>query len=190
MIIHENTLVSEEIFSNEFVCNLEKCKGACCVEGDWGAPLDKDEIKVIEKNLDSILPYLTKEGKKIIEENGFHELDSDGDPVTQCIDGRDCVFAVREKGVYKCGIEKAWQEGKSDFRKPVSCHLYPIRILKSPEFEMLNYNRWEICAPACKLGQTLKVPLYVFLKEALIRKYGTEWYDGIEQIAGLLQKEA
>ena len=183
MLLHENTLVSLDVIEEEFVCNLSACKGECCVEGEFGAPLDEEEIAIIDKELPNILPYLTDAGAKKIKKEGFHELDTDGDIVTKCIKGRDCVFAISEKGVYKCGIEKAYEEGKTKFMKPISCHLYPIRLDKVGEYTALNYSRWDICSPACKQGKVLKVPIYKFLKYSLERKFGVEWYAGLEHIA-------
>lgn len=183
MIIHEQTLISEDILEKEFVCNLSACKGACCVEGDYGAPLLDAELLDIDRNLEAIKPYMTPQGRKRIEKGGYSELDPDGDLVTKCISGRDCVFAISEDGVYKCAIEKAYEAGESDFHKPISCHLYPIRISEVGEYEALNYNRWDICSPACTLGQKLRIPVFQFLKAPLVRKYGTEWYKGLEEIA-------
>lgn len=183
MILHENTLISLDIFEEEFVCNLSKCKGACCVEGDYGAPLEKEEVGIIEKYLPEILPYMTPRARKQVEQKGFAEEDPDGDLVTQCISGRDCVFAITENGSYKCAIEKAWEDKKIDYKKPVSCHLYPIRLVELPEYTALNYSEWDICSDACKLGKDLKVPVYKFLKDPLIRRFGKDWYDGLEQIA-------
>lgn len=183
MIIHENTLISEDILEKEFVCNLSACKGACCVEGDYGAPLLDEELNDIDRNLEAIKPYMTARGRSRIEEGGYSELDPDGDLVTKCIGGRDCVFAISEGGIYKCAIEKAYEEGKSDFRKPVSCHLYPVRISEVGEYLALNYSRWDICSPACSLGEKLRVPVYRFLKEPLIRKFGAGWYHSLEEIA-------
>ena len=183
MIVHENTLVSLDILENEFVCNLSKCKGICCVEGEFGAPLEEEELTIIQNELPAILPYLNPGARKKIEIHGFYETDSDGDLVTQCMSGRDCVFAISEKGVYKCGIEKAYEEGKTTFKKPVSCHLYPARLDKVGEYIAINYNVWEICSPACKFGAKLKVPVYKFLKDSLVRRFGAEWYEGLEHVA-------
>jgi hypothetical protein len=183
MLIHGNTLISEDILEKEFVCNLSACKGACCVEGDYGAPLLESELEDIDRNLEAIKEYMTPEARKKIAKGGYSELDPDGDLVTKCISGRDCVFAISENGIYKCAMEKAYEDGKTDFHKPISCHLYPIRISEVGEYEALNYNKWEICSAACTLGKKLSVPVYSFLKGPLMRKYGAEWYKGLEEIA-------
>ncbi len=176
MIVVDHVILSDEIAEEFFVCDLQRCKGACCEEGDLGAPLEPEEVKEISHNLSSILPYLSPEGRKVINEQGLFVNDHEGDISTPTIKGKACAYSYRENGVLGCGIERAWKEGKSLFRKPVSCHLYPIRINRYDEFEAVNYHRWQICSPACSLGTSLKVPLYRFLKEALIRKYGEPWY--------------
>ena len=183
MLVHENTLVSLDILEKEFVCNLSACKGICCVEGESGAPLDKSEINVIAENLHEIKPFMDEKALKLLDKKGFYERDSDGDLVTNCLNGKACVFATSDAGVYKCAIEKAYLAGKISFQKPVSCHLYPARISKVGESEAVNFSKWEICNPACELGASLKVPVYRFLKDGLVRKFGLEWYEGLEQIA-------
>jgi Protein of unknown function (DUF3109) len=166
-------LVSDDIKDVEFVCNLEKCKGACCVEGELGAPLDEDELPILESIQEEIKPYITKEGLKAIKRQGAWVLDEDGDFSTPTIGGKECAYALYDdKGVLKCGIEQAYLDGKTSFRKPISCHLYPIRITKKKNLEAVNYHKWKICSAACTLGQSLQVPLYKFLKDPLIRKYG------------------
>lgn len=170
-------LVSDEVKSVEFVCHLEKCKGACCVEGELGAPLEEDELPVMKEIQSAVAPYLTEEGRKAIAEQGPYLLDEDGDYSTPTIGGRECAYAHYDaKGVLKCGIEQAYLDGKISYRKPISCHLYPIRITKKKDFEAVNYHRWSICSDACTLGKSLQVPLYKFLKDPLIRKYGEQWY--------------
>jgi Protein of unknown function (DUF3109) len=177
MIQVGDVLVSDDIKLKEFVCNLEKCKGACCVEGDYGAPLEEDELKMLKKIYPKIKSYLTPAGIKTIEEEGTHVLDPDGDYATPVIKGRECAYAsYDQKGVLKCGIEQAYYDGKIKWKKPISCHLYPIRITKKKNFEAVNYHKWSICAAACTLGKQLQVPLYKFLKDPLIRKYGEGWY--------------
>jgi hypothetical protein len=177
-------LVSDDIKSVEFVCHLEKCKGACCVEGDLGAPLEEDELPVMREIQKAVAPYLTEGGKKAIARQGPYILDEDGDYSTPTIGGKECAYAHYDKqGVLKCGIEQAYLDGKVKFRKPISCHLYPIRITKKKGFEAVNYHKWSICSAACVLGKSLGVPLYKFLKDPLIRKYGTKWYDElVEQV--------
>jgi hypothetical protein len=182
MIIHQNTLISEDIIENNFICNLEKCKGACCVEGEFGAPLEEEEIKILESEFENIKPFLSDAGIKAIRKNGVWEKARDGDIVTTCLPNGQCNFSTYENGILGCGIEKAFKEGKTTFRKPISCHLYPIRITKVAEFDALNYSRWDICKPACNLGNKHKLPIYKFLKEALIRKYGEDWYTELELI--------
>lgn len=178
MIKVGDVLVSDDIKSVEFVCHLEKCKGACCVEGDLGAPLEEDELQVMKEIQSKVKPYLTKEGKEAIREQGPYILDEDGDYSTPTITGRECAYAHYDKeGVLKCGIEQAYLDGKIGFRKPISCHLYPIRITRKKDFEAVNYHKWGICSAACAYGKSLKVPLYKFLKEPLVRKYGQDWYD-------------
>ena len=175
-------LVSDEIADKEFVCNLEKCKGACCVEGDLGAPLDADELEVIKEITPAVMPYLSEEGRQAIREQGSYILDEDGDYSTPTVGGRECAFAIYdEQGILKCGIEQAWRDGKISWRKPISCHLYPIRVTRRKDMEALNYHKWSICSAACTLGKSLQVPLYKFLREPLIRKYGEVWYESLVQ---------
>lgn len=183
-------LVSDDIKEVEFVCNLEKCKGACCVEGDLGAPLEEDELETMKSIQGAIKPYLTKEGLAVIKEQGPYILDEDGDYSTPTIGGKECAYALYDqKGVLKCGIEQAYLDGKVEFRKPISCHLYPIRITKNKKgFEAVNYHKWSICSAACTLGQSLQVPLYKFLKDPLIRKYGQDWYDELVRVIEDKQK--
>lgn len=179
MIKVGDILVSDDIKEVEFVCNLEKCKGACCVEGDLGAPLEESELEIMKSIQKEVRPYITKEGTRSIEAQGPYILDEDGDYSTPTIDGKECAYALYDKqGILKCGIEQAYLDGKIGFRKPISCHLYPIRITKNKKgFEAVNYHKWNICSAACELGKSLGIPLYKFLKEPLIRKYGVKWYD-------------
>lgn len=182
MILVDNTCLSDDIKENFFVCNLGKCKGACCVEGDLGAPLEKEELTILEEIKESVLPYLSKEGRKAITEQGTFIEDEEGDYSTPTVGGKECAYAIYDgNGVLKCGIEQAFNEGQIDFKKPISCHLYPIRVTKYEEFHALNYERWDICSPACDLGKELQVPLYKFLKEPLIRAYGEEWYQKLQE---------
>jgi hypothetical protein len=178
MILIENTVISDDIAEQYFVCDLIKCKGACCVEGDLGAPLLDVELPVLESEYPAIKPYLSAAGIQAIEAQGTYVQDWEGDYSTPTIGDRECAYAIYdERGILKCGIEQAFFDGKTDFRKPISCHLYPIRITKYDQFHALNYNRWHICSPACDHGAALKVPLYRFLKEPLIRAYGEAWYE-------------
>lgn len=178
MIELGKVILSEDVKDKFFVCNLDKCKGACCVEGDLGAPLEEEELAKLEDIYEDVEPYLSEEGKAAIHAQGKYILDEDNDYSTPTVGGKECAYAIYdEKGVLKCGIEQAWIDGKTDFKKPISCHLYPIRISKYDDFDALNYDQWEICNPACSLGKELQVPVYKFLKDALIRKYGEQWYD-------------
>lgn len=186
MIILQNTVISDDIRDKFFVCNLEKCKGACCVEGDLGAPLEGDELAILEQNYDKIKPYLSGAGKQAIEEQGLYVIDFEGDYSTPTIENRECAFAIYDdKMMLKCGIEQAYLDGMIDWKKPISCHLYPIRISKYDGFEALNYDRWGICNAACSFGEDLGVRVYQFLKEPLIRKYGENWYS---ELAELMEK--
>lgn len=177
MILIDETVISDDIKEQFFVCDLEKCKGACCVEGDLGAPLTEEETKILDKVYQKVKPYLSDQGIREIEKQGTFILDEEGDFSTPTINGRECAYAIYDdKGILKCGIEQAYNDGKIKFRKPISCHLYPIRITKYDHYEAINYDRWHICTPACGLGKELGVPVYKFLKEALTRKYGERWY--------------
>ncbi len=181
MIEVENVLLHEDLLKEEFVCNLSKCHGACCVEGDAGAPLDQHETAVLKEIYPAVKPYMTPKGIQAIEEQGTHVRDADGDLTTPCVDGnKECAYVTWENGITKCAIEKAYEEGKIAWQKPISCHLYPIRITAYPEFDVLHYDRWHICSPACSLGRELKVPVYRFLKSPLTRKYGEQWYQELE----------
>lgn len=181
MIELEKTLISDDVIDSHFVCDLKKCKGACCVEGDLGAPLEENELDQVREVIAAVKPYLSEEAKTLLENEGGYVLDEDGDYSTSTLNGRECVFAYYDEShMLKCSIEQAHKDGKTAFKKPISCHLYPIRISKLPDFEALNYDRWSICSPACDLGQQMKVPLFQFLKEPLIRKYGEEWYAKLE----------
>lgn len=177
MIEIDNILISDEIQKIRFCCDLESCKGACCVEGDAGAPLEENEISIIEDYIEEIKPYMRKEGIEVIEKNGIFDFDAGGDYVTPLINDKDCAFVIYENDIAFCAIEKAWADGKLKFQKPISCHLYPIRVNKHETFEALNYHKWYICQPACTMGKKLELPLYKFLKDPLTRKYGKEWYD-------------
>jgi hypothetical protein len=182
LILVDNTCISDDIEDQLFVCNLDKCKGACCVEGDSGAPLDEDELEILERIYPQVEPYLTEAGKKVIAKEGTYTKDWDGDYVTPIIDGKECAYAVYDqRGILKCGIEEAYIDGKIDYKKPISCHLYPIRVTKYEQYHALNYDRWEICSDACTLGEQLGVPVYKFLKEPLIRAYGPVWYKQLTQ---------
>ena len=186
MIEVKNTLVHEDVVRENFVCNLNKCKGICCIEGDSGAPLERSELAILEEIYPIIKPYMTEKGIAVIEEFGTHVKDFEGDYTTPCVDtNKECAYVIMENGITKCSIEKAYEDGKIAWKKPISCHLYPIRITNYPEFEVLHYDRWNICSPACSFGNELKVPVYQFLKEPLIRKYGADWYQELVDKAKL-----
>ncbi|TXK44263.1 DUF3109 family protein [Pontibacter qinzhouensis] len=185
MIVLQNTVISDDVRDNFFVCNLEKCKGACCVEGDLGAPLDEDELPILEQHYDKIKPYMSEAGKQAIAEQGVYIKDWEGDFSTPTIGDRECAYALYDTaGTLKCAIEQAYLAGEISWKKPISCHLYPIRITKYDGFDALNYDRWSICASACSFGADLGVRVYQFLKEPLIRKYGEGWYSELEQLIG------
>ena len=177
MIAIDQTLISDELGSIRFACDLPACKGQCCVDGDAGAPLDEEEISILEDNIDEIKPYMTPEGIEQVESTGVFDYDMFGMYVTPLVNGRECAFVYRENGIALCAIEKAYKEGKTTFLKPVSCHLYPVRISKYNDFDAVNYNEWHICKPALLNGKKNNIPLYIFLKDSLIRKYGEDWYN-------------
>lgn len=184
MIQIGKAIVSFDIFDKQFLCDLNACKGACCIEGDSGAPLTKIEAKTIKKYYPVIKQYIDVKYQKVVAEKGCSVLDSDGDLVTPLYNNRECVFTYRdEQGILKCGIEKAFLDGKIDFRKPVSCHLFPIRIQKYHEFDAVNYQQLDICKAARTCGKANQLPLYKFLKEPLIRQYGEKWYEELEVAA-------
>lgn len=184
MIIIDDKYISDEVVEEQFVCNLNACKGACCVAGDCGAPLNKQELKTLKKIYPAVKSYLRAEGIAEIEKTGYHTIDNEYGYVTPIVNGGICAYAtVDENGITGCGIEKAYNDGKVDFKKPISCHLYPIRIKKYDTWEAVNYDRWDICKAACKNGKALKVPVYRFLRDAIIRAYGTEFYEVLDKIA-------
>ncbi len=184
MIEIGRTIISRDIFEEHFVCDLIKCKGACCVEGDSGAPLTSEEAKSIKQDFDHYKNYIPVAHKKEIESQGFSIIDSDGDLVTPLVNNRQCAYSFTdEKGILKCSIEKAFFEGKTSFRKPLSCHLFPIRITEYKNMDAVNYQELKICKPGKACGASSKTPLYKFLKEPLIRKYGEEWYKEVEVAA-------
>lgn len=174
----DKTLVSEELLSQDFVCNLNKCKGICCVEGDAGAPLDFDELDILDDIYEEVKPYLRAEGIEAIEKEGKYTIDEDGDWTTPLVEGKECAYLIfDDNGFSKCGIEKAYEDGKIDYKKPISCHLYPVRVKEYSNFTAVNYHVWDICSDACTLGKELKVNVATFTKDALVRKFGQEWYD-------------
>lgn len=185
MIEIDNVLLSDEVVKSQFVCDLVKCKGGCCEDGDAGAPLTDEETGTLNEIYEIVKPYLTPEGIAEIEKKGRYYYDKEFGWVTPTIEGKLCAYGFRdENGIIKCGIEQAYRDGKVEWKKPISCHLYPIKIKKTKTYEMVNYApRESLCKPACVLGKKLKVPVYQFLKEALVRKYGADFYEVLEQIA-------
>jgi len=184
MIQIDDTVISLDVIEEMFCCNLTACKGFCCVEGDSGAPLEKEELPLLEAVLPDVWDDLSSEARELIKKQGVAYIDTDGEYVTSIVNGKDCVFTYYdEKGICKCAIEKAFREGKTDFYKPVSCHLYPIRISNYRQFKAVNYHRWSVCRPAVTLGKSTGIRIYQFLKEPLIRKFGEEWYEQLCAIA-------
>ncbi|MBQ7511568.1 MAG: DUF3109 family protein [Prevotella sp.] len=181
-------LISSEILTEHFCCDYEKCKGICCVEGDAGAPVTQDEVAGIEDALDTVWPMLSASAQSVIDQQGVCYNDKDGDLVTSIVRGRDCVFTCYEGDNCLCALERAFRQGKTRFCKPVSCALYPIRE-KSFDNGLvgLNYNRWSVCKDAIEKGKALNLPVYKFLKEPLIRRFGEAWYDELCEVATLFE---
>ncbi|MDD4820443.1 MAG: DUF3109 family protein [Flavobacteriales bacterium] len=182
MIQIKNTLISDDILTECFVCDIQKCKGECCIAGDSGAPVDENEKSIMEKILPEVLPYMTEKGRSTAEKLGAWVVDSyDQTSVTPLVDGKECAYLVKnEQGISLCAIEQAYNDGKIKFRKPISCALYPIRLSPLMSFTALNYHRWDVCKDACALGEKLKVPVYKFLKEPLTTRFGRNWYAELE----------
>ena len=178
------TIVSEDIIENDFVCNLSACKGACCVDGDAGAPLEREEADILKAIYPKVKPFLRKAGVEAIEDQGVFIETENGELETPLINGADCAYVIFDrKKTALCGIEEAYNQGVISWKKPLSCHLYPIRVKDYTEFSAVNYHRWQICDDACELGKEFQVPVYKFVKEALIRKFGEDWYMELEKIA-------
>ncbi len=179
MISIQNTLISEHLLEKKFVCDLNACKGECCVAGESGAPLEEEEIAILESVVEKVKPYMTNKGIKVIEKKGTWVKDSDGDFTTTLVaPGAECAFVFfDEKKIAKCAIESAYRDGKIKWQKPISCHLYPVRITKHKHYDAVNYHKWDICKPACECGAKLNVPVFQFLKEPLIKKYGKDWFE-------------
>jgi hypothetical protein len=193
MIIVQDILVSDDLVEQHFVCNLSACKGACCWEGDYGAPLEAAELSILEAIQEKVRPFLRPEGLAALDEQGPHQwyegMSAHGTPL---IDGGPCAYMTYDAlGIAQCGIEMAWRAGEVDFQKPISCHLYPVRVDRFEHFdtEALNYDRWDICSAACTLGDKEKVPVYQFVKSALIRKYGQEFYDELDGAAQFIRSQ-
>ncbi|MFP4059787.1 MAG: DUF3109 family protein [Bacteroidales bacterium] len=173
-------IISLDILQESFCCNLEKCKGNCCVYGDSGAPLEKSEAKILEKNYKVIKPFMRKEGIQTVNKKGSSVIDKDGDLVTPLVNNGECAYVFFENGIAFCAIEKAFNEGEINFRKPVSCHLYPVRVKKYSNFTGLNYDRWDICNPAIEKGEKLNLPLFVFVKDALERMFDSKFTEELK----------
>ncbi len=190
MIQIDDVLVSVDCLSEKFCCDLEACKGICCVEGDAGAPVDLDEVAGIEEALPEVWPMLSASAQAVIDRQGVAYTDEEGDLVTSIVNGKDCVFTCYdEAGHCYCALEKAFREGRTRFFKPLSCHLYPIRLKKIGDGVALNYHRWEVCKMAVEKGRRLNLPVYRFLREPLVRRFGEAWYAELEQAADELREQ-
>ncbi|MCH2198515.1 MAG: DUF3109 family protein [Flavobacteriales bacterium] len=191
MIQIGRTIISTELFDEQFMCDLAACKGACCVEGSSGAPLEESELDLLEQVYPHVKPYMTEEGIKSIEENGFFVVDQDGDYTTPLVNDAECAYTIFDAdGTAKCGIEAAYLDKKIDWHKPISCHLYPIRIKALKDFDAVNYHKWHICKPACDCGAKLQMPVFRFCKSSIIRKYGEEYYEELEAAYRLWKAES
>lgn len=191
MIQIDKTLVSLDLIERKFLCDIPKCKGICCVEGDSGAPLQEEEVAELEKALPVIWEDLSEKAREIIRKQGVAYRDADGDLVTSIVDGKDCVFTCYDaNGVCQCAIEKAYRSGRLSFYKPISCHLYPVRLTEYETFTAVNYHCRDVCKAAERLGKRKGVPVYKFLKEPLIRRFGEKWYTTLETVAAEWEKTA
>ncbi len=177
MLKIDKVLVSDDLKDNYFACKLSACHGDCCIEGDAGAPLEEEEISILEDYIDNVKPFMTDEGKEMIEKTGVFDYDADGEYVTPLVNNLACAFVYKADGINFCAIEKAYIEGKIKFQKPISCHLYPVRLSKVGEFTAVNYHKWSICASAIINGKKERVLLYKYLNKPLSRKFGKEWYE-------------
>ena len=186
----DDKIISTEILTECFACDLSACKGDCCVEGNAGAPLDVDEVDILEEEWENYAPYMTEAGRRVIEKEGFMVVDSDGDYTTPLVDNAACAYAFEEDGVTFCAIERAYREGKCSFLKPISCHLYPIRVKQFRNGTYgLNYHRWAVCRDAVECGKKLGVPVYKALKEPIIRRFGEDFYKALECAEELLREQ-
>lgn len=190
MVQIEDVIVSFDVFREKFLCDLQACRGICCIEGDAGAPVEAEEAEKLKEILPLVWDDLSEEAKAVIEQQGVTYVDEEGDLVTSIVNGKDCVFTCYdETGCCYCAIEKAYRDGRCDFYKPISCHLYPIRVGDYGPYKALNYHRWNVCKAAVLLGKHKDVPVYRFLKEPLIRKFGEDWYRELEHVAEELRKQ-
>jgi hypothetical protein len=184
----DDKLLSSDLFTECFCCDYESCGGICCVYGDSGAPLEEKETEIIKQNIAEILPYMKPEGRQTVEKNGVGVLDADGDLVTPLINGEECAYSFYDENANCfCSIERAYIDKKINFRKPVSCHLYPVRVKNANGTAMLNYDRWSICQCARDKGENEKIYVYQFLKDAIIRCFGNEFYAKLENIDKLIK---
>lgn len=193
MIIIQEVLISEDVVEEHFICNLDACKGACCWEGDFGAPLEAEEIEILEREYERIAPFLDEAGKEVMAAEGLYAYyKEEQDYGTPLLENGACTYLTYdENGIAKCGIEKAYEAGATDFKKPISCHLYPIRIERAAKtgYDLMNYDRWDICSAACALGDKHRVPVFQFVKEALIRKYGAAFFEELVAVAEALKQK-
>lgn len=191
MIQIGDKIISRALFENHFICHLEKCEGNCCVFGDSGAPLENAEAELLTAEIEKILPYMKAEGKRAVREQGAWVIDNDGDKVTPLVGKEECAFVVFEECTARCAIEQAYDEGAISFRKPISCHLYPIRVSKLKQGIALNYHQWSICEPARILGKNEGVPVFRFLRDPLTRVFGEDFYEELEIVyRELLERKA
>ncbi|MFI3277448.1 MAG: DUF3109 family protein [Rikenellaceae bacterium] len=187
MIEIDDKIVSIDILQEHFACDISKCKGICCVEGNSGAPLEMDEVDVLESEYDNYRPYMTPEGVESVERQGFMVVDEDGDYTTPLVNDAECAYTYTENGLTLCAIEKAWREGKCSFQKPISCHLYPIRLINLSNGSVgLNYHRWGVCSSACENGRKLQMPIYKSLEGAIKRRFGAEFYEALDVAVQLM----
>lgn len=188
MIEIDGKIVSDDILTECFACDIARCKGECCVDGNSGAPLEMEEADILEEEYENYKPYMTPEGIESVERQGFMVVDCDGDYTTPLVDDAECAYSYRENGITLCAIEKAFREGKCSFRKPISCHLYPIRLISLSNSTIgLNYHRWNVCSSACENGRKLGIPVYKSLREPIIRRFGEEFYKALECAEDLLK---
>jgi len=190
MIEIDDKIVSSDLLRECFACDLSKCKGICCVEGDAGAPLELDEVDLLEEEYENYAPYMTEQGRQEVERQGFMVVDSDGDYTTPLVNNAECAYAFSENGVTFCAIERAYREGKCSFLKPISCHLYPIRVKQFSNGSYgLNYHRWSVCRDAVECGKKIGLPVYKALKEPIIRRFGEEFYKALECAEELFKEQ-
>ena len=189
MVEIDDKVISLEVIEKRFCCDLEKCKGACCVQGESGAPLEEEEVEILEKEYPAFREFLRSEGNLAIQEQGTFVVDIDLEMVTPLVDGKECAYAIFEDGIARCGIEKAFEQGKTSFRKPVSCHIYPIRVKSYNAFKAVNYDRWPICNVARSLGEEQNVRIFRFVRAGIERKFGPDFYQKLEILLSQIEPE-